>query len=235
VFRIGAAFNLGGGYAKSFGDFSASENRFTFGGVNIYGGWAANNFGISVDGGYTSAFNKLRQNVLKDTVTLKGDVNSEAWHTGLRAEYCFETPVLDIIPHAGVRWTGIHTDSYKVERGGGTLFKVDDSYQSIWTFPVGVSFTKTFNSDSGWTFRPQVDVGVIPAAGDVKSTSRVRIPGVAGNADLKVQQVDYITFDGTAGIEIANGKGFSIGLNYNLQLSEHRTGHGVFGTLRYEF
>jgi hypothetical protein len=42
-------------------------------------------------------------------------------------------------------------------------------------------------------------------------------------------------FDGTAGFEAANGQGLSIGFNYNLQLSEHRTGHGVFGTLRYEF
>jgi hypothetical protein len=237
MFRIGAAFNVGGGYAKSRGDFSSSENHATFWGVNLYGGWAANNFGLSVEGGYTGSYNALRQDLpsAMGMAQLKGDVNSQAWHAGLRAEYCFETPVLDIIPHAGVRWTGIHMDSYKVTSGGGTVFSVDDSYQSIWTFPVGVTFAKTFVGESGWSFRPQVDGGVIPAAGDMKSRARVRLPDVAGSADLKVQQVDYVTFDGTAGFEVANGKGFSLGLNYNLQLSEHRTGHGVFGTLRYEF
>ena len=236
MFRIGAAFNLGGGYATSNGDFNSSENRSTFWGVNLYGGWAANNFAIGVEGGYTGAYNALRQDLpAMGMAQLKGDVNSQAWHAGLRAEYCFATPVLDIIPHAGVRWTGIHLDSYKVESGGGTVFRVDDSYQSIWTFPVGVTFAKTFTHDSGWSFRPQVDAGVIPATGDVDAKSRVRIPGTGSPADFKVQQVDYVTFDGSAGFEVANGKGFSVSINYNLQLSEHRTGHGVFGTLRYEF
>jgi len=237
MFRIGASFNVGGGYAKSSGDFSTSDNRSTFWGVNLYGGWAVNNFGIGVEGGYTGTYNALRQDVPAPMHmdSLKGDVNSDAWHAGLRAEYYVETPVLDIIPHAGVRWIGMHMDSYKVKSGGGTVFKVDDSYQSIWTFPVGVSFAKSFSSDSGWRFRPQVDAGVIPAAGDVRSRARVRIPGVADSTDLKVQQVDYVTFDGTAGFEIANDKGFSFDVNYNLQLSEHRIGHGVYGTLRYEF
>jgi len=237
MFRIGASFNVGGGYAKSSGDFNTSENNATFWGVNLYGGWTANNFGIGVEGGYTGTYNALRQDVpaVMGMPELKGDVNSDAWHAGLRAEYCFATPVLDIIPHAGARWTGVHTDSYKVKSGGGTVFKVDDSYQSIWTFPVGVSFAKSFIGASGWSFRPQVDAGVIPAAGDVKSKSRVQIPGIAGNTDLKVQQTDYVTFDGTAGFEVSNGQGFSVGINYNLQLSEHRTGHGAFGTLRYEF
>ncbi|MDR0239153.1 MAG: autotransporter outer membrane beta-barrel domain-containing protein, partial [Deltaproteobacteria bacterium] len=237
MFRVGAAFNVGGGYSKSTGDFNSTENRFTFWGVNLYGGWAANNIGIGIEGGYTGTYNALRQDVpaALARAQLPGDVNRQAWHAGLRAEYCFETPVLDIIPHAGIRWTGIHMDSYKVKSGGGTVYDVDDSYQNIWTFPVGISFAKTFTFESGWTFRPQIDGGVIPAAGDVKSKARVRVPGVPGNADSKVQQVDYVTFDGTAGFEVANGKGFSIGLNYNLQLSEHRTGHGVFGTLRYEF
>jgi outer membrane autotransporter protein len=237
MFRIGAAFNLGGGYAKSSGDFNTSDNRFTFWGVNLYGGWAMDNFGVSIDGGYTGTYNELRQDVpaAMNMAQLKGDVNGDAWHAGLRAEYRFETQMLDIIPHAGVRWSSVHMNSYKVKSGGGTVFKVDESYQSIWTFPLGVSFAKSFSNASGWSFRPQLDAGVIPAAGDVKSTSRVKVPGVAGAADLKVQQVDYLTFDGTAGFEVANGQGFSIGINYNLQLSEHRTGHGVYGTLRYEF
>ncbi|MDR2694995.1 MAG: autotransporter outer membrane beta-barrel domain-containing protein [Deltaproteobacteria bacterium] len=239
MFRVGASFNVGGGYAKSSGDMNTSENHATFWGVNLYGGWAANNFGIGVEGGYTAVYNQLRQDVpasMQMGPSLEADdVHSRAWHAGLRAEYRFETPVLDIIPHAGVRWTGIHLDGYHVKNGGGTVFKVDDSYQSIWTFPVGVTFAKTFSFDSGWTFRPQVDAGVIPAAGDVKSRATWRVPNAGNPVEYKVQQADYVTFDGTAGFEVANGKGFSIGLNYNLQLSEHRTGHGVFGTLRYEF
>ena len=237
-FRLGAAFNVGGGYAESTGDFNKTTSNTSFWGVNLYGGVNVESFGVSLDGGYTGTYNSLRQElpVSMDMAELKGDANSRAWHAGLRAEYRLETSGLDIIPHAGIRWAGIHTDGYKTKSAGETIFKTDDSYQSIWTFPVGVSLAKTFNAgDGGWTFRPLVDVGVIPAAGDVDAKTRVRVPGVAGSTDLKTQAVDYLTFDGTAGIELANRNGLSFGVNYNLQLSEHRTGHGVFGTFRFEF
>jgi uncharacterized protein with beta-barrel porin domain len=236
MFRIGAAFNAGGGYTKSTGDLSSTESHSTFWGINLYGGLSVNNFGINIDVGYTGTFNELRQNTAVAGMSrLKGDVNSDAWHAGLRAEYRLETDVLDIIPHAGVRWTGIHTDSYKVKSGGESLFKVDDSYQSIWTFPVGVTFAKTFEGGGGWSFRPQLDAGVIPAAGDVKAKSRARLSNGSHLPESKTQVMDYVTFDGTAGLEVANKNGFSVGINYNLQLSEHRTGHGVFGTFRYDF
>jgi hypothetical protein len=40
----------------------------------------------------------------------------------------------------------------------------------------------------------------------------------------------------TDGISLDFGnQDVSFGLNYNLMLSEHATGHGVFGTFRYEF
>ena len=51
---------------------------------------------------------------------------------------------------------------------------------------------------------------------------------------MKMQVVDYATFDSGLGFELGKGD-FTLGLNYNLQASEHRTGHGVLGSLRYEF
>lgn len=51
---------------------------------------------------------------------------------------------------------------------------------------------------------------------------------------MKMQVVDYATFDGGLGFELGKGD-FTLGLSYKLQASEHRTGHGVFGSLRYEF
>lgn len=164
---------------------------------------------------------------------LKADVSSRAWSAGLRGEYVWNTPALDIIPHAGVRYTGLTVDGYDV-RNGGTVFEVEQDFQGIWTFPVGVTLRKDWECASGWVVRPQIDLGVIPAAGDVKAESRVRIPGVTGSSNLTTQVVDYLTFDGTAGLEMKKDN-VAFGLNYNLQASEHRTGHGVFGTFRYEF
>ena len=235
MFRFGAAFNVGAGYAKSSGDFNSTDNRFNFWGVSLYGGWVYDNFGLSADVGYTGNYSKVEQDMpasmqMRD---LKADVTSHAWNTGLKAEYKFNAGALDIIPHVGVRYLGLVTDGYDV-KSGGTVFEVDGNTQSIWTFPVGVSFAKAFETESGWQFKPQLDLGVIPAAGDVKAKSKARIPGVDSQAEMKMQVVDYATFDGGLGFGLGKGD-FTLGLNYNLQASEHRTGHGVFGTLRYEF
>ncbi|ATD80530.1 MULTISPECIES: autotransporter domain-containing protein [Desulfovibrio] len=235
MFRFGAAFNVGAGYAKSNGDFNSTDNRFNFWGVSLYGGWVYNNFGLSADVGYTGNYSKVEQDMpaSMQMSDLKADVTSHAWNTGLKAEYKFNAGALDIIPHVGVRYLRLVTDGYDV-KSGGTVFEVDESMQSIWTFPVGVSFAKAFETESGWQIKPQLDLGVIPAAGDVKARSKARIPGVDSQAEMKMQVLDYATFDGGLGFELGKGD-FTLGLNYNLQASEHRTGHGVFGSLRYEF
>lgn len=234
--RFGLAFNLGGGYAQSRGDFNKTDNSFNFWGINLYGGWTKNNFGISGDVGYTSSYNKMKQE-LPSTMQmgdLKSDVTSHAWTAGLRGEYKFATEALDIIPHVGVRYLGLTTSDYDAKHSGNTVFKADESFQSIWTFPVGLTFSKEMTNSSGWSFRPQLDLGITPAAGDVKAKSRVRIPNVDGSAEMKMQVVDYLSYDGGIGLEMKKDN-VSFGVNYNIQASEHRTGHGVFGTLRYEF
>ena len=44
----------------------------------------------------------------------------------------------------------------------------------------------------------------------------------------------HATVDGGLGFELGKCD-FPLGLAYNQQVSEHRTGHEVFGSLRYEF
>jgi hypothetical protein len=235
AFRFGLALSLGGGYAQSSGDFNKTENRFQFWGVSLYGGWTQDNFGLTADVGYTGTYNDLRQEspVSMQMGELKADVNSHAITAGLRGEYKFATPFLDVIPHVSGRYTSLNIDKYDV-KNGGTVFRVDQSHQSIWTFPVGLSFSKDIDVGKGWTFRPLLDASIIPAAGDVKTKSKSRIPGVGTSAELETQVVDYMTWQGGAGFDIKSDN-LSFGINYIIQASEHRTGHGVFGTLRYDF
>ncbi|MDD3683176.1 MAG: autotransporter domain-containing protein [Desulfovibrio desulfuricans] len=88
---------------------------------------------------------------------LKVDVTSHAWNTGLKAEYKFNAGALDIISHGRVRYLGLMTDGYDV-KSGSTVFEGDESTQSIWTFPVGVSFAKAFETENGWQIKPQLDL-----------------------------------------------------------------------------
>lgn len=235
--RAGITFNIGGGYAEtSGGDLNSTENRMTFWGLGAYAGWNYENFGLMADVSYTSTWNQLEQDLdpgmgMGD---LEADVQATAISAGLRAEYKLETSVLDVIPHVGVRYMSLNTWGYDVDANGGTVMEGDGFHQDIWTFPVGVTFSKDFTLDSGWSVKPSIDFSVIPAAGDIKAKEDVRFTGAPTTAELETQMMDYLTWQGGVGLEMGNDT-LSFGVNYTLQAGQHTTGHGVFGSFRYEF
>ena len=233
--RAGITFNIGGGYAQGSGDLNETTNNMNFWGIGAYAGWAQNNFGVTADVNYTSTYNKLEQDLPASMQMgkLKSDVTAYAISAGLRGEYKIETSALDITPHAGVRYMSLNTDEYDV-KSGGTLLKGDAINQSIWTFPIGVAFSKQIETGNGWHFKPSLDLAVIPAAGDIDARSDVRFTGTGTKAELDTQTMDYVSYMGQAGLEFGN-ETTSLGVNYNIQLGAKSTAHGVFGTFRYEF
>lgn len=235
--RAGITFNIGGGYAESSGgDLSSTDNRMNFWGLGAYAGWNYENFGVMADVSYTSTWNDLKQDVdsRMGMGDLEADVQATAISAGLRAEYLLQTSAMDIIPHIGVRYMSLNTWGYDVDTHGGTVLEGDSLHQDIWTFPIGVTFSKDFALDSGWNFKPSLDFSVIPAAGDIKAKHDVHFTGLPGTYEVETQMMDYLTWQGGVGLELANDN-MSIGVNYTLQAGQHTTGHGVFGSFRYEF
>lgn len=235
--RAGITFNIGGGYAESSGgDLNSTENNMSFWGLGAYAGWNYENFGLMADVSYTSTWNDLKQDLdsRMGMGDLEADVQASAISAGLRAEYKLETSALDIIPHIGVRYMSLNTWGYDVDADGGTVLEGDGFHQDIWTFPVGVTFSKDITLDSGWFFKPSVDFSVIPAAGDIKAKSEVAFTGLPGTYEVETQMMDYLTWQGGVGLEMGNDT-MSFGVNYTLQAGQHTTGHGVFGSFRYEF
>lgn len=235
--RAGITFNIGGGYAEtSGGDLNNTQNNMNFWGLGAYAGWNYENFAVMADVSYTSTWNQLEQDLdpAMGMGDLEADVQASAISAGLRAEYKLATSVLDIIPHVGVRYMSLNTWGYDVDANGGTVMEGDGFHQDIWTFPVGVTFSKDFTLDSGWFFKPSVDFSVIPAAGDIKAKEDVRFTGIPAVAEMETQMMDYFTWQGGVGLELGNDN-MSIGVNYTLQAGQHTTGHGVFGSFRYEF
>lgn len=235
--RAGITFNIGGGYAESSGgDLSSTDNRMNFWGLGAYAGWNYENFGVMADVSYTSTWNDLKQDVdsRMGMGDLEADVQATAISAGLRAEYLLQTSAMDIIPHIGVRYMSLNTWGYDVDTHGGTVLEGDSLHQDIWTFPIGVTFSKDFALDSGWNFKPSLDFSVIPAAGDIKAKQDVAFTGLPGTYEVETQMMDYLTWQGGVGLELANDN-MSIGVNYTLQAGQHTTGHGVFGSFRYEF
>ena len=235
--RAGITFNIGGGYAESSGgDLNSTDNRMSFWGLGAYAGWNYENFGLMADVSYTSTWNDLKQDMdsRMGMGDLEADVQASAISAGLRAEYKLETSVLDVIPHIGVRYMSLNTWGFDAESNGGTVLEGDGFHQDIWTFPVGVTFTKDFTLDSGWSFKPSIDFSVIPAAGDIKAKQDVAFTGLPGSYEVETQMMDYLTWQGGVGLEMGNDT-MSFGVNYTLQAGQHTTGHGVFGSFRYEF
>ncbi|MEG6502686.1 autotransporter outer membrane beta-barrel domain-containing protein, partial [Desulfovibrio sp. 1214_IL3152] len=233
--RAGIAFNIGGGYAEGEGDLAKTTNSFNFWGLGAYAGWAVENFGLTADVNYTSTYNKVKQELpgamqMRD---LKSDITAYALSTGLRAEYKLNTQYVDIIPHLGVRYMYVNTNSYDV-KSNGTVMHGDEMNQNIWTFPIGVTFSKQVETGSGWYVKPSLDLGVIPATGDIEAKSKIRFTGTGTKAELDTHTMDYMSYTGGLGLDFGNDN-LSLGVNYNIQASEHSTSHGVFGTVRYEF
>lgn len=233
--RAGIAFNIGGGYAEGEGDLAKTTNSFSFWGLGAYAGWAKENFGLTADVNYTSTYNKVKQELpgamqMRD---LKSDITAYALSTGLRAEYKLNTQYVDIIPHLGVRYMYVSTDSYDV-KSNGTVMRGDEMNQNIWTFPIGVTFSKQVETGNGWYVKPNLDLGIIPATGDIEARSKIRFTGTGTKAELDTHTMDYMSYTGGLGLDFGNDN-LSLGVNYNIQASEHSTSHGVFGTVRYEF
>ena len=233
--RAGLMFNIGSGYAESSGDLSETTNSMTFWGLGAYGGWEYENFAVMADVSYTSTWNSVNQDVdsRMKMSDLEADIQASAISAGLRFEYKLETQYLDLIPHVGARYMSINIWGYDVDNNEGTVLEGDGFQQNIWTFPVGITFSKELEMNSDWYFKPSIDFTVIPAAGDIKAKQDVRF-GNLPSTEMETQMMDYFTWQGGVGLEFGNDN-MSVGVNYTLQAGQNSTGHGVFGMFRYEF
>lgn len=235
-FRVGMALNAGSGTARSRGDFNATKNDFDFWGMNLYGSWSRDQFNIVGDLGYSANKNEVKQD-LPTTMQLgqlRADVDTGVLTAGLRGEYRFETDWADVTPHVGVRYYNLRTDGFTSRIDDHDVFRVGRDTQEIWTFPIGVSFSRDFETSSGWKVKPRADLSVVPAAGDLKAKAKVRVPGVAASDTIKARMMDSVSFDGTLGLEVQKDN-ISFGLDYGIRASEHKAGHGVNVSFTYKF
>ena len=235
-FRVGMALNAGSGTARSRGDFNATKNDFDFWGMNLYGSWSRDQFNIVGDLGYSANKNEVKQD-LSTTMQLgqlRADVDTGVLTAGLRGEYRFETDWADVTPHVGVRYYNLRTDGFTSRIDDHDVFRVGRDTQEIWTFPIGVSFSRDFETSSGWKVKPRADLSVVPAAGDLKAKTKVRVPGVAASDTIKARMMDSVSFDGTLGLEVQKDN-ISFGLDYGIRASEHKAGHGVNVSFTYKF
>lgn len=233
--RMGAAINGGGGKSETSGTATDTENSYNFGGVNLYAGWNLDNLNIMAALGYSMGSHDVKMNLPASLGMgqAKADVDSHAFTADLRAEYQFKTDWLDILPHAGVRYTALHTDGYDLKVNGSTLNSVDSDTQNIVQFPIGVTVTKNIDV-AGWNIKPQADVSVIPAAGDKKASTKVSFSGIDAADSVNTRIMDSTSWAGMLGIQAEKGN-LALGLNYGVQASRHETDQKVQFNIGWKF
>lgn len=241
-FRLGVALNVGGGDAKSSGDLYKTKNDFDFWGATAYAGYRLDNLGVgslglSADLGYSAVSSDIKQNLdlnLGMGGQLQSKVDADVYSVGMKAEYVIPTAFMDVTPSVGVRYNAYRQGRYNVDGAYGTVFNMDKSEMDTWTFPIGVKFSRDFNT-TGWSVRPELNLAFIPAAGDTELDSKARIPGL-GIAPAALTGHVFDDWTGEAGVGLTVAKeNVSFGLNYDFQGSENRKSHSVFGTLRIAF
>ena len=163
----------------------------------------------------------------------RADVDTTAFVADLRAEYQINTPVADILPHAGVRYTALNTDSHTLKVNDSPLNSVDSDTKNIVQFPVGVTVSRDIDV-SGWNIKPLADVSVIPAAGDKKSTTKVSYAGIGALDSVNTRIMDSTSFAGTLGVQAEKGN-LALGLNYGVQTSRHETDQNVSLGISWKF
>ena len=234
-FYVGMSFNAGAGQSKINGTATKTENDYDFVGVNVYGAW--NNSTVNLIGniGYGFGMHEFEMGLPTglDMSTVSCDVDTSVLSASLRAEYLINVNGLNVLPHVGVNFSALRTDSHELKSGGNVLNRFASETQHIWQFPVGVTVKKDFEVD-GWNVKPMADVSVVLAAGDKQARTQVNYSGLDTWDSSVTRMMDTTNWAGSFGIE-AQKDNFTLGLNYHVQTSDHETNQSVYLNLSWKF
>lgn len=227
-FVQGAAITVGSGNSSSKNIKSVSGD-FDYYGFNLYGAYVNDALKLSYDLGYTKVSNDAT--AYNSLGKFTSDIDTKVFTLGIKGAYTFNTSVMDITPHLGVRYAKYDSDDYTATSG---LYSVNNegASSSLVSFPVGVSFSKDI-SLSSWTVVPTVNLEVIPVTGDKNVDTKSAFDGVVTSVNTKLHDgINYSTF---VGLDALYGENFSLGINYNYTGSKNVDDHSVNASLRYTF
>lgn len=234
-FRYGVMFNVGSGDADGQGAGSSVSNDFDYYSLAAYAGIKQDGFGVIADLSYTETDNDLDQNTGVDgfgTLTAQTDVS--VLSMGVKGEYTFETAVMNITPHVGVRYSRVEMDDYSVKNGGSVIADVDADDMNVISIPFGVTLDADF-AVGAWTLSPSFDVTLTANTGDTDQDSYTVFSGADFGTALNAEFLDDFTYGATLGFDAQYGQNFNMGINVGYVGSDNTDEIGVGASLRYCF
>ena len=181
---------------------------------------------MSADIGYLSASNDVTANGYGFGYKFSED--TDAFTVGIRGEVLTQAGPVKIVPHIGLRYTALSTDSFEA----AYVTDVDD--QAIFQMPVGVTFSGDFQTGD-WTVAPKFDLSVVPTFGDKDAEMKLGVTGGTVTSDYGVRVIDSNPVQATLGVNATNGA-WGFGLNYKLGVgSDDRMNNTFNVNVRYAF
>ena len=232
--RFGAVFNIGSGDADGKGNGNGLKNEFDYYGFGIYSAMGFGNFALVGDASLTVISHDVEgYSGVESFGNLNGKADTTAVTMGLTGQYAFSTPMVDVVPHAGVRFTRLDTESYDLNSAKGVVGTTDFDVQNVFSVPVGVSLSKSLNA-GGWLLAPSADLTITFNGGDTEAKSNTKFTGITENVALNTEVLDEVTYGLTLGLGAQYGAfGTSFGINYTG--SENTDSLGVNAQARYMF
>ena len=188
--------------------------------MSLYGSHRIGNVNGKFDIGYVSTSNDLStSNAYFGRV--KESLDADIFTIGLGAEYLANVGSLNVVPHAGIRWSSLDMDDSK--------YGADYDKMNLFQMPIGVTFSGTFDM-TGWKVAPMFDISVVPAFGDKDA-----VASYTGGISESVRVVDTNPIQATLGVNASVGA-WTFGVNYGLTAgSDERLNNSLNANARYSF
>ena len=156
--RVGAALSIGSGDGDSEDSVSKYSTDSDFWGLSVYAGKDFGGLTFTGDMSYLWLDNDIGGSVAGASAS--ESLDSTVFSLGVRADWkAYEGKVLQVVPHAGVRWASIDVDDYR----GLSMDKMN-----VIEMPIGVTVKGVFETASGWQVAPEIDFTAAPQIGDTE-------------------------------------------------------------------
>ena len=215
--RLGGAFSYLDGSADSDGHAVSGENDYETFGLQGYVAWNATdrvNLIGSLGWFHTSNDMTLKSPLFAGS-KVTADADADALTFGIRAESAYDVAGFSVKPYAGLRAVYMMNDDYTTNVNGEAAFGNDVDNTFTLQMPIGVAVEKAFETGSGWTVVPTVDVSVIPQFGDTDYDTTVTGAGTGVSQTLNADMAGDVLGRAKLGLHAVKDKAdFSVSYGF---------------------
>ena len=229
--RYGVMANIGEGDSSGEGAAKGVSSEYNYYSFGFYAGYNYKAFSMVGDLSYSVVDSDVDANT--DAGMVNTSFNTTNLSVGVTGQVNLSYRGLDIVPHAGLRYSMIDMDDYDMN-GNGKIGSVSVDKANVMSVPVGVTISKEYFSEE-WSFQPSIDLNLTANFGDDKIDGNVKWSGIS-NADLNTSNefMDDLTYGVIFGFG-AQSERLSIGAGLGYQGSSNVDEFTLTGTARYTF